>query len=165
MSIWKKKNEPVVMTVNSSEANQSDLEYISGEAFKALSEMARIYSSVKDPGIKSKINELMRITDKIAQDAVADPSDIPQIKRFFNYYLPTTIKLLNAYDRMSSQEIDGENINKSLNNIDEMLDKAIIAYKKRLDTLFANQALDIETDIEVMNTLMEREGLTDSSDF
>ncbi len=46
-----------------------------------------------------------------------------------------------------------------------MLDKAIIAYKKRLDTLFANQALDIETDIEVMNTLMEREGLTDSSDF
>ena len=49
MSIWKKKNEPVVMTVNSSEANQSDLEYISGEAFKALSEMARIYSSVKEP--------------------------------------------------------------------------------------------------------------------
>lgn len=160
MSLRKKKNEPVVMTVNSSNANEEDLKYISGEAFKALSEMARIYSSVRDSGIKSKINELMRITDKIAQDATDDPSDIPQIKRFFNYYLPTTIKLLNAYDRMSSQEIDGENINKSLNSIDEMLDKAIIAYKKRLDTLFANQALDIETDISVMNTLLEREGLS-----
>ncbi len=163
MSIRKKKNEPVVMTVNSSSANEEDLRYISGEAFKALSEMARIYSSVKDGNVKTKINELMRITDKIAQDASADPTDIPQIKRFFNYYLPTTIKLLNAYDRMSAQEIDGENISKSLNNIDEMLDKAIIAYKKRLDTLFANQALDIETDIEVMNTLLEREGLTDST--
>ena len=163
MGIWKKKNEPVVMTVNSTDASKADQEYISSEAFKALSEMARIYSSIKDSNIKAKINELMRITDKIAQDAAADPTDIPQIKRFFNYYLPTTIKLLNAYDRMSSQEIDGENIDKSLNNIDEMLDKAIIAYKKRLDTLFANQALDIETDIAVMNTLLEREGLTDST--
>ena len=163
MSIWKKKNEPVVLTANSSDANKEDQEYISSEAYKALSEMARIYSSIKASSVKSKINELMRITDKIAQDAVADPTDIPQIKRFFNYYLPTTIKLLNAYDRMSSQEIEGENIDKSLNNIDEMLDKAIIAYKKRLDTLFANQALDIETDIAVMNTLLEREGLSDSA--
>ena len=163
MSLRKKKNEPMVMTVNSADANKEDLEYISGEAYKALSEMARIYSSIKDSSVKTKINELMRITDKIAQDAAADPSDIPQIKRFFNYYLPTTIKLLNADDRMSSQEIEGENIDKSLNNIDEMLDKAIIAYKKRLDTLFANQALDIETDIAVMNTLLEREGLTGSA--
>ena len=165
MSKRKKKTDPVVLTVNSSEAGKEDLAYISGEAFKALSEMARIYSSVRDKRIKMKINELMRITDKIAQDAVDDPTDIPQIKRFFNYYLPTTIKLLNAYDRMSSQGIDGENIDKSLNSIDEMLDKAIIAYKKRLDTLFANQALDIETDIAVMNTLLEREGLTDINDF
>ncbi len=165
MSKWKKKNDPVVLTTNSSDASREDMAYISGEAFKALSEMARIYSSVRDSGIKSKINELMRITDKIAQDAADDPSDIPQVKRFFNYYLPTTIKLLNAYDRMSAQGIDGDNINRSLESIDEMLDKAIIAYKKRLDTLFANQALDIETDIAVMNTLMEREGLTGINDF
>ena len=50
------------------------------------------------------------ITDKITQDAIDDPSDIPQIKKFLNYYLPTTIKLLNAYDRMSSQGIEGENL-------------------------------------------------------
>ena len=163
MSLRKKKTEPIVMTVNSTDANQSDLDHIKSEAYKALFEMARIYSSVRESGVKTKINELMRITDKIAQDATEDPTDIPQIKRFFNYYLPTTIKLLNAYDRMSAQGIEGDNINKSLNSIDEMLDKAIIAYKKRLDTLFANQALDIETDISVMNTLLEREGLTDSA--
>ena len=165
MSKWKKKNDPVVLTANSSDDSREEMAYISGEAFKALSEMARIYSSVRDSGIKTKINELMRITDKIAQDAADDPSDIPQVKRFFNYYLPTTIKLLNAYDRMSAQGIDGDNISRSLESIDEMLDKAIIAYKKRLDTLFANQALDIETDIAVMNTLMEREGLTGINDF
>ena len=149
--------------MKSGDTQQTEIEFISAESMRALSEMARLYASIPDAGIKSKINEIMRITDKIAQDAAADPYDIPQIKRFFNYYLPTTIKLLNAYDRMSSQGIEGENINKSLTSINEMLDKAIEAYRKRLDSLFANQALDIETDIEVMNTLMEREGLMDSN--
>ncbi len=121
--------------------------------------------SIKDPEIRVKINEIMRVTDKIVQDAIADPSDIPKIRKFMNYYLPTTIKLLNAYDRMSSQGIEGENIDKSMQSINEMLDAAIAAYKKQLDSLFANQALDIETDIAVMNAMLDREGLSDKKDF
>ena len=160
--IFKKKKTPEI-ELKTGETEQTDQEFIAAEAFRALSEMARLYSSIRNAEIKTKINEIMRITDKIAQDAKADPLDIPQIKRFFNYYLPTTIKLLNAYDRMSAQEIEGENISKSLTSIEEMLDTAIDAYRKRLDSLFANQALDIETDIEVMNTMMEREGLMNST--
>ena len=142
-----------------------DVDPILAEGRRALSEMGRLYSSIKDPEVRKKINELMRITDKITQDAIADPSDIPQIKKFMNYYLPTTIKLLNSYDRMSSQGIEGENLSRSMSNINEMLDDAIVAYKKRLDSLFENQALDIETDIEVMNTMLAREGLTGRKDF
>lgn len=135
------------------------------EGNKALSEMGRLYMSIKDPEIRVKINEIMRITDKIVQDAIADPSDIPKIRKFMNYYLPTTIKLLNAYDRMDSQGIQGENIDRSMKSITEMLDAAIAAYKKQLDYLFANQALDIETDIAVMNAMLAREGLSDKKDF
>lgn len=135
------------------------------EGNRALGEMGRIYMSIKDTEIRGKINEIMRITDKIVQDAIHDPDDIPQIKKFMNYYLPTTIKLLNAYDRMSSQGIAGENLDKSMSNITDMLDQAIEAYKKRLDSLFENQALDIETDIEVMNRMLVREGLAGDKDF
>ena len=135
------------------------------EGNKALSEMGRLYLSIKDPEIRSKINEIMRVTDKIVQDAISDPTDIPKIKKFMNYYLPTTIKLLNAYDRMGSQGIEGENIDRSMKSISEMLDAAIAAYKKQLDSLFANQALDIETDIAVMNSMLDREGLSDKKDF
>ena len=127
--------------------------------------MGRLYMSIKDTEVRKKINELMRITDKITQDAIADPSDIPQIKKFMNYYLPTTIKLLNAYDRMSAQGIEGENLDKSMKSINEMLDAAIEAFKKRLDSLFEDQALDIETDIKVMNTMLAREGLSGNKDF
>ena len=111
------------------------------EGNKALAEMGRLYLSIQDP------------------------SDIPQIKKFMNYYLPTTIKLLNSYDRMSAIGVEGENLDKSMKNINDMLDAAIVAYKKRLDSLFANQALDIETDIDVMNTMLAREGLTENKDF
>lgn len=142
-----------------------EVDAILAEGNRALSEMGRIYMSIKDVEIRKKINEIMRITDKITQDAIEDPSDIPQIKKFLNYYLPTTIKLLNAYDRMSAQGIEGENLDKSMKSITEMLDTVIVAYKKRLDSLFANQALDIETDIEVMNTMLAREGLAGDKDF
>ena len=142
-----------------------EIDPILQEGNRALSEMGRIYMSVQDVEVRKKINELMRITDKITQDAIHDPSDIPQIKKFMNYYLPTTIKLLNAYDRMSSQGIEGENLDKSMKSINEMLDQAIVAYKKRLDSLFENQALDIETDIEVMNQMLAREGLSGGKDF
>jgi hypothetical protein len=66
---------------------------------------------------------------------------------------------------MSSLGIEGENLDKSMKSINEMLDAAIVAYKKRLDALFENQALDIETDIEVMNTMLAREGLSGNKDF
>ncbi len=135
------------------------------EGKRALAEMGRLYSVIGNPEVKEKINEIMRITDKITQDAIEDPSDIPQIKKFMNYYLPTTIKLLNAYDRMSAQGINGENLDKSMKNITEMLDEIISAFQKRLDSLFANQALDIETDIKVMNTMLAREGLAGEKDF
>ncbi|MCD8254265.1 MAG: 5-bromo-4-chloroindolyl phosphate hydrolysis family protein [Oscillospiraceae bacterium] len=137
-----------------------EVDAILAENKRAQQEMGRIYASVQNTDIKVKIRDIMEISDKIAQDAIADPSDVPQIKKFQSYYLPTTIKLLNAYDRMGAQGIEGENISGTMSRIEEMLDTAIAAYRKQLDSLFANQALDIETDIAVMNTMLKREGLT-----
>jgi len=161
-----RKQEPVKAAAASEKKSYGpEIDPIIEEGDRALREMARLYTSIKEPDVRAKINELMRITDKITQDAIADPSDIPQIKKFMNYYLPTTIKLLNSYDRMSAQGIEGENLDKSMKSINEMLDAAIVAFKKRLDALFENQALDIETDIEVMNKMLAREGLSGEKDF
>ena len=159
------KSNPTAKAAPVKKSYGPEIDPIIQEGNRALSEMGRLYMTIKDPEVRQKINEIMRITDKITQDAIADPSDIPQIRKFMNYYLPTTIKLLNAYDRMSAAGVEGENIDKSMKNINDMLDAAIEAYKKRLDSLFENQALDIETDIEVMNTMLAREGLAGNKDF
>ena len=119
------------------------------EGRTALKEMGRLYASIPNPEIRSRINELMSVSDKIIRDAIDDPADVPQIRKFLDFYLPTTIRLLNAYDRMSAQEFGGENITGSMQRIEEMLDT----------TLFANQAADIQMDIDTMNTMLAREGL------
>jgi len=140
-----------------------EVQAVVDEGRKAHAELQHLYASIPDLSVKKKIVQIMDISDKITDDAIHDPSDVPQIRKFQSYYLPTTIKLLNAYDRMGAQGIEGSNITGTMNSINEMLDTAIDAYKKLLDSLFANQAMDIETDIEVMNTLLKREGLTGES--
>ena len=134
-----------------------EVQAIIDEGKRAQSELGRLYASIPDVEVKHKIRDIMEVSDKIIEDAIDDPSDVPQIKKFLDYYLPTTIKLLNAYDRMGAQGIEGEHISGTMKSISEMLDTAIEAYHKLLDSLFANQALDVETDIEVMNTLLKRE--------
>lgn len=136
-----------------------EVEAIIADGKLAMKEMGRLYGSIQDPAIRGKINEVMAVSDKIVRDAVDDPSDVPQIRKFLDFYLPTTIKLLNAYDRMSAQGVGGENITGSMQRIEDMLDTTIAAYKKQLDALFANQAADIQTDIDAMNGMLAREGL------
>lgn len=138
----------------------SAVDALLAEGETAVAEMKRIRASVKDEAIRAKIDELADITGSIFKDVVDDKDDFTQVRRFANYYLPTTIKLLNAYDRMSSQEFKGENITGTIDRIGNILDTTIAAYKKQLDALFANQALDIETDITVLETMLKREGLS-----
>lgn len=136
-----------------------EVQAIVKEGRVALKEMGRLYNSIPKPEIRSRINQLMAVSDQIVRDAMDDPEDVPQIRKFLDFYLPTTIRLLNAYDRMSAQDYAGENITGSMERIEEMLDTTIEAYKKQLDALFANQAANIQIDIDTMNTMLAREGL------
>ncbi len=61
---------------------------------------------------------------------------------------------------MAAHEIEGENISGTMERIDKILDTTILAYQKQLDALFKNQALDIETDIVVLEGMLKREGLS-----
>ena len=130
------------------------------EGKKAVSEMKRIKDSIADTAVKAKVDRLIELTDKIFADLKDDPNDYKMIKRFSNYFLPTTIKLLNAYDRMSAQGVSGENIDTSLEKIRGMMDTIVVAFDKQLDSLFGAEALDISSDITVLETMMAREGLT-----
>ena len=137
-------------------------EQIQAQAALAREEMQRLAASIGDIAVKGKIDRLIQLSDAIAKDAEADPSDIPQIQKFQNYFLPSTIQLLNAYDRMDSLGVDGRNITSSKERIVQMLDTEADAFRKQLDALYQNDAMDLDADIQVMEKLLAREGLTDA---
>ena len=90
----------------------------------------------------------------------AHPEKLPQIRKFMSYYLPTTLKLLRSYDELSRQGVSGQNITGTMEKVEGMMDTIVLAFEKQLDSLFGDQAMDISTDITVLDNMMAREGLT-----
>ena len=126
----------------------------------ALSEMRRLNDAIEDETISAQIDHLEDTTAKIIQHVVENPQKRTQISRFLNYYLPTTLKLLNAYDRMDAAGISGVNIDGTKGKIETMMDTVVAAFDRQLDALFGDVAMDISTDITVMENLLAQEGLS-----
>ncbi len=127
----------------------------------AVKEMRRLDDNIKDEKISRQINDLEATTQKIFDYVIVHPDKIGQISKFLNYYLPTTLKLLNTYDRMGARGVEGENITGTMQKVEDTLEMVVSAFHKQLDTLFAGEAIDVSADITVMENLMKNEGLTD----
>lgn len=140
----------------------ADIDALLREGELAVTELARLRDSESCRDIKAKISAIMDVTDRIFKDVLEDPDDYRQIRRFADFYLPTTMKLLNAYDRFGKHGSvgDGE-LAALLGRIESALDQIIDSYNRQFDALFRNQSLDIETDIEVLEQMLKKEGLTE----
>ena len=125
----------------------------------AVEEMKRLDENIEDEKISQAIRELEQTSQAIFQQVREAPEKLPQIRRFMDYYLPTTLKLLNAYDRMSSVGVGGENIDSTKERVEAIMDTIVAAFDKQLDGLFGAEALDVSADITVLETMLAREGL------
>lgn len=129
-----------------------------------VKEIRRCNDEIPGEEISAKIDRMEAIVRKIFERAEAHPEVIPDMKKLMDYYLPMTVKLLNAYADMDRQPVQGETIRKSKQEIDATLDTLNAAFEKLLDELFQDAAIDVSSDISVLNTLLAQEGLT-GSDF
>ena len=136
-----------------------ELDALVQERDRAVSEMRRLNDAIDDTTISAQIDHLESTTTKIISYVVEHPKKLPQIRKFLNYYLPTTLKLLNAYDRMGSAGVSGENIDGTMGKIEAMMSTVVQAFDRQLDALFGDEALDISTDITVLENLLAQEGL------
>ena len=142
-------------------AGNAQLDALAAERDRAISEMRRLNESIADEKISTQIDHMEERTGQIFAYVLENPEKLPQIRRFMDYYLPTTLKLLNAYDRMGSQGISGENIDGTMDRVERVMDTIVTAFARQLDALFGAEALDISTDITVLENLLAREGLAD----
>ena len=115
------------------------------------------------PGVEisAKISRMELIVEKIFERVQKHPEIIPDLKKMMNYYLPMTVKLLDAYEEMDRMPVQGENIKSSKKEIEDTLDTLNQAFEKLLDSVFQDTAWDVSSDISVLHTLLAQEGLTD----
>ena len=127
-----------------------------------LSQIRELNDRIADREISAKIDQIETITAKIFGIVRKKPERISEIRKFMNYYLPTTLKLLDSYALLEEQGIEGENITASKQQISQIMDTLIKSFEKQLDQLFSSQAMDISSDIEVMENMLAADGLKES---
>ena len=125
---------------------------------RSYDELSR--QGVSGQNITAQIDRLEAVSTKIFDYVKDHPEKLPQIRKFMSYYLPTTLKLLRSYDELSRQGVSGQNITGTMEKVEGMMDTIVLAFEKQLDGLFGDQAMDISTDITVLDNMMAREGLT-----
>lgn len=130
-----------------------------GNAF--IAQIRGCNDAIPGEEISGKISRMELIVRRIFERAKAHPEIVPDLKKLMDYYLPMTIKLLNAYAEMDAQPVQGDTIQASKREIEATLDTLNLAFEKLLDSVFKDTALDVSSDISVLNTLLAQEGLTE----
>ena len=125
-----------------------------------LTEIRAVNDSIAHERLSAQIDRIGIITAKIFDYQKTHPEKSPQLHSFLSYYLPTTLKILRAYAQLESQGIEGENITAAKQRIEGMMDKVVEGFEKQLDQLFQNDALDITSDVKVLEQMLSKDGLS-----
>ena len=176
MALEEKKHKEIETTEKTPEKNPQEKEKEKGKDLKKLPEEVRkvvekgefylkriraCNDEIQGEEISAKINRIEILVDKIFDRIEQKPKNIPDIRKMMEYYLPTTVKLLETYAEFDAQPAGGENIKTAKKEIEETLDTLNVAFEKLLDSLFQDTAWDVSSDISVLNTMLAQEGLTD----
>lgn len=126
-----------------------------------LGEIKKEDQLIPDPVLSAKIVELDTVSNKIFRTIIEQPSKAPQIRRFMDYYLPTTLKMLRGYRTMDERRVQGAQADELRGKIESAMDVVLAAFKKQLNTLYQDDILDISTDIDVLETMLKQDSLVD----
>ncbi|MCI8416805.1 MAG: hypothetical protein HFI33_04750 [Lachnospiraceae bacterium] len=130
-----------------------------GEAY--IRRIQKCNNDIPGEEISAKITRIEKLVRQIFVRVEQYPEMVPDIRKLMEYYLPTTVKLLDAYAQLDAQPVQGEHIASSKKEIEDALDTLNVAFEKLLDSLFRDTAWDVSADISVLETMLAQEGLTE----
>lgn len=124
-----------------------------------LRQIKEVNDAIPDEVMSRKIDRIGEITGRILDYQRRNPNQAGELRQFLNYYLPTTLKILQAYAQLDAQGVEGENISATKERIEGMMDKVVEGFEKQLDQLFKADAMDITADVEVLERMLDKDGL------
>ena len=110
--------------------------------------------------MSQKLDRLKVIITRIFEEVGKNPALASDLRKFMNYYLPTTKKLIDVYREMDKEAIISENVTKTKREIEDTIDTINQAFENLLNSFFEEKALDVSSDISVLHTMLAQEGLT-----
>lgn len=143
----------------------SEVEKILADGNAYIRTVRECNDMIPNEEVSNKLYKLEAVMKRIFEQVEKHPESAEDLHKLMDYYLPTTIKLLNAYVDLDKQEIAGANISATKKEIEDVLDVINVAFEKLLDSMFEDTAWDISSDISVMKTMLAQEGLTENNDF
>lgn len=146
-----------------SETGDPEVDKIIDEGREYIKKLRAANDAIPDEALSDDIDRMERASADIFRFIADHPEKAPQIRKFMNYYLPTTLKLLDSYRRLSAQSAKGENITSTMFNIAGMMHTVANAFEKQLDSLFTDEAMDVSADISVFETLLKQEGFVEET--
>ena len=135
------------------------------EVLEALEQLEKVRASsylLKNKKVFKKVTELIQVSREILNRVTKKPELMPSIRRFFSHHLPTIVKLVDDYVEMENQSTKGGNILGSMKKIEDALVMLKDALNKQLDSLFSHSMMDLESDVDVLENILKKDGLIEN---
>ena len=148
------------------EASKKEAVKQNAEAYdQNLAKIRDVNDRIPDEAMTEKINQIESITREIFRAVEQEPEKRGKIDRFMSYFLPTTLKLLESYANLERTNIAGKNISQSKKSIEIAMDTVVDGFKHQLDELYKSDAVSIETEVDVLTKMINRETVTAKQEF
>lgn len=144
------------------QSSAQEAEEVCSDALRAI---RTANDRIADAVVSEKIERLETLAGRILKEVEEHPQKEGQARRFLNYYLPTTRKILESYADFDAAGIDGENLTQAKLRIEQTLDALVEGFEHQLDALYMNEARDIDSEIRVMETMLARDTASAARDF
>ena len=130
---------------------------------EAVRQIRSANAALPDAVVTEKLTRLEDVTANIFAYVEQHPAKLAEIRRFMDYYLPTTVKLVQSYQNFDGQP-QTASVTAAKGEILTTLDVINAAFETLLDGLYQDDAMDVSADISVLKTMLAQEGLT-GNDF
>ena len=120
---------------------------------------------IADPELSRKIERIEQVTALIFREVEEHPEKRGRIHTFFDYYLPTTQKLLDTYAEFEETGVEGENLRQTKERIEQTMDMIVDGFEHQLDQLYSSDAMDVVSDIKVLEAMLNRDTASAAKDF
>ena len=148
------------------EQEQSQVQPEAAEGYTGiLRQIRQLNDRIADETLSLKIDRIEQVSGRIFKAIEDTPAKKNAAGTFLNYYLPTTLKLLENYADFEEAGVSGENLSQAKSRIAATMDNIVAGFEHQLDELYRTDAMDVNSDIRVMETMLRRDTASAADDF